>query len=360
VLISPHVLARPHALAFPVMVIWVGALIRAADHGGAPPFRMLPLMTLWANLHGSFTLGIAIVFPIAFEAVWCASPARTPVMRQWLLFALLTLLAGCITPYGPELIGVTFRTIALGQALLVVGEWQPQDFSHLGAFEIILLSGFGYAVYRRIALAPLRLLMVLGLVHLALSQSRHADVLALLAPLLLARALAREFGASPDMPARSGMVRAGLAVAAIAVASAWAGTRQISPAAAITPEAAVAVTNLRDAGPVLNDYNFGAYLDYVGVAPFIDGRAEVYGDAFILRHHRAIMLQDLPDFLRLLDEYKIQATLLAPRTPAVALLDQLPGWQRVYADDIAVVHARNNGEAKGSATSGALRSTLTD
>jgi hypothetical protein len=32
--------------------------------------------------------------------------------------------------------------------------------------------------------------------------------------------------------------------------------------------------------------------------------------------------------------------LLAPTTPAVGLLDRMDGWQRVYADDVAVVHVR--------------------
>jgi len=42
----------------------------------------------------------------------------------------------------------------------------------------------------------------------------------------------------------------------------------------------------------------------------------------------------------LLDEYHIGATLLTPSTPAVALLDRLPDWKRIYSDDVAVVHAR--------------------
>jgi hypothetical protein len=32
--------------------------------------------------------------------------------------------------------------------------------------------------------------------------------------------------------------------------------------------------------------------------------------------------------------------LLTPSTPATKLLDHLDGWQRVYADDNAVVHVR--------------------
>ncbi len=95
-------------------------------------------------------------------------------------------------------------------------------------------------------------------------------------------------------------------------------------------------------GPILNAYDFGGYLDFVGIPAFIDGRAELYGMKYIMRHSRALDLQSLPDFLALLDEYKIGATLLTPSTPAVGLLDRLPEWKRVYADDVAVVHTRRS------------------
>jgi hypothetical protein len=45
-------------------------------------------------------------------------------------------------------------------------------------------------------------------------------------------------------------------------------------------------------------------------------------------------------------QYKFGATLLAPDTPAVALLDRLPDWQRVYSDDVAVVHKRRDAPKK--------------
>ena len=125
-----------------------------------------------------------------------------------------------------------------------------------------------------------------------------------------------------------------------AVTGASAARDSIAPAAAITPANAVKALTGVTRGPILNDYALGGYLDFVGIAPFIDGRTELYGEAFVVRYHRAVNLENLPDFLRLLDEDRIEATLLLPATPAVALLDRLPGWSRVYADDIAVVHAR--------------------
>jgi len=346
VLVSPHILARPHILAMPIMVAFVAGLIHAADEKRAPPWHLLPLMTLWANLHGSFTFGLAMIGAMACDALWNAPASkRVPVARHWVVFGLLALAAACINPYGPEMILVTFRTIALGRALSTIAEWRPQDFSHFGPYEIIMLAGIGGALYRGITLPPLRILMLLGLLHLSLSQSRNADLLGMLLPLLLARPLAGQLKFFAAEPAPTGMRLAGWTPALtglllIAITGLASARTDIVPAANITPAKAVASLDLAKVSPVLNDYDFGGYLDFVGIAPFIDGRGELYGPAFNLRYNRALKLENLPDFLKLLDEYKFGATLLAPATPANALLDRLPNWKRTYADDVAVVHTR--------------------
>ena len=58
-----------------------------------------------------------------------------------------------------------------------------------------------------------------------------------------------------------------------------------------------------------------------------------------------------PELLpRLLDEYKIDATLLVADAPGPQILDQLKGWKRIYADDIAVIHVRDT-DGAGAAPS---------
>jgi hypothetical protein len=343
VLVSPHILARPHVLALPLMVAWIAALIRASDAGRSPSPWLLPVMTLWVNLHGSFIFGLAMVGAVGAEAIWQApNSQRIGTAKGWIVFGLLALGAACVNPYGLEMILATFRTLALGRALSIINEWQPQDFAKLGTYEIVVLGAIGFALLRGVRLPPFRILMLLGILHLSLSQSRHADLLGLLAPLFLMRPLAEQFGAlAADnaeeshrrwLPAAAGL----LAMAAIA-GGVVAVRGSLTPAASITPANALAAVKTQ---PILNSYEFGDYLDFVGAAPFIDGRTELYGEAFMLRYNRAVNLQDLPDFLKLLDEYHIETTLLIPGTPAVALLDRLPDWQRVYADDVAVVHAR--------------------
>jgi hypothetical protein len=345
VLTAPHMLARPHALVLPVMVAWVGALVGAVERRTAPPFVFLPLIALWANLHGSVAIGVAFIAPAAIEALLQTPRAAwRKTAQQWFLFAMLAVVAASLTPYGPGILLAPINTLSLGSALSIIGEWKPQDFGKLGAFEVVLLLGVGFALLRGLTLPPVRILVVLGLLHLALSQSRHADLLALLAPLYLAQPLAAQLNRRAVTDADTATPRfifAALAVVTFA-ATAFALLRDVAPAARNTPAAAVTATGLAKAGPLFNDYIFGGYLIYAGIAPFIDGRGEIYGRKLMLRHHNAITLQNVPDLLRLLDEYRIAATLLTPATPAVALLDRLPDWQRVYADEITVVHKRRN------------------
>jgi hypothetical protein len=286
---------------------------------------------------------------VAAEAIWRAPAAeRLRAAKNWIVFGALALGAACINPYGPEILLANIHTLSLGRALSVINEWQPQDFSHLDSYEMIVLTALGFALLCGVRLPLFRIVMLLGVLHLSLSQSRHADLLGMLAPLFVARPLAEQFSAlaastlgavgfrPPKLLLAANMVMVAIIGGAIGVLG------HVAPAANITPAAAVSVLAKGPRGPLLNSYEFGGYLDFVGIPAFIDGRTELYGEQFMLRYYRGVMLEDLPDFLKLLDDYRIETTLLVPGTPAVALLDSLPEWRRVYADATAVIYTRHH------------------
>ncbi len=91
--------------------------------------------------------------------------------------------------------------------------------------------------------------------------------------------------------------------------------------------ALAAATRLRIAGHVFNAEGFGGYLVYRGVPTFIDGRIELFGDAFLARYVAAAG-GDADALGDLLDHWDVRWTLLAPDQPAVGLLDHLPGVAR--------------------------------
>jgi len=343
----PHLLARPHVLAMPVMMAWFCGLIAAADRRDAPSFWLPPLMALWANLHGGFVFGLVLIVPVALDAVVSAeAPLRRPLILRWAAFALAALAAACCTPYGWNALLASQKILELGAALPLIMEWKPADFGSLGAFEICLLLGFGLSLWRGVKLPAMRVVLLLGLLHMALAQGRAAEILALLAPLILAVPLAPQIGAAgiaAAAPPVRGALVAVLGVVLTAGTFAYGSVHRFEPHPHSAPVAAVAELKKLNVQRVFNDYDFGGYLIASGVAPFIDGRTELYGEKFFVDHNAASGLMEPDNLFRLLAQYKIEATLMRTQSAATKLLDHIDGWQKVYSDDIATIHVRKPG-----------------
>ena len=92
--------------------------------------------------------------------------------------------------------------------------------------------------------------------------------------------------------------------------------------------------------PMLNSYAFGGYFIQEGLKPFVDGRADMFGDAFLgvysrLANGEAEAVEDA------LKRYDIAWTIFSPGQKIVERMDREPGWRRLYADGFAVVHVRD-------------------
>jgi hypothetical protein len=238
--------------------------------------------------------------------------------------------------------------LALGSALPLITEWRPADFTHVNPLEICLLGGLGLALYRGITLSPIRVVILLGLVHMALAQGRAAEILALLSPLVLAAPLASQIGGNENSffhsrkPVR-GVMLASLAVVLAAATLSFAAMHRFAPNTANSPVQAVAELKNLKLERIFNDYDFGGYLIASGVAPFIDGRTELYGEKFFVAYNNASSLLEPESLLPLLDQYKVEATLMRTQSAATKLLDHIDGWQKIYSDDVATIHLRKPG-----------------
>ncbi|HXI08142.1 MAG: hypothetical protein ACRC1G_03765 [Bradyrhizobium sp.] len=344
----PHAFARPHVLALPLLVAWAAGLTGAADRREAPSWWLLPVMTLWANIHGGFVFGLVLTGGLALDAIWKAdASAQKKLLLRWFLFGVAAVAASCITPYGWDALLASQKILSLGEALPLIREWRAADFSSVGPFEVCLLLGMGLALYHGIRLPLMRIVLLLGLVHMALAQGRAAEILALLAPMLLAGPLARQMAgpnaaAAPASPHRAALV-ACLAVALAAGTVAYASVQRFEPHMHGSPVAAVTELKKLNLKRVLNDYDFGGYLISRGVATFIDGRTELYGEKFFVDHNAASGLMEPDNLFRLLKQYDIEATILRTQSAATKLLDHIDGWQKVYSDGIATIHLRKSG-----------------
>jgi hypothetical protein len=266
--------------------------------------------------------------------------------------------AALATPFGLDGLLLPFK-LATMSTLGLISEWQSPNFQQPQPLELWIVAVLFAALSLGWRLPPTRILMLLLLLHMALRHARYGELLGFVAPLLAAPALgpqlARHFRGRPIAPldravtelikpaSPRGIALAGVVLLAVSAVALRGGV--VRQASAITPAAALAAVAAHHVeGPVFNDYGFGGYLIFAGVKPFVDGRY-FYGDAFIKRTFEATfaLSGELP---QMLEEYRIAWTLLGAHTPAVVLLDHLPGWRRLYADDIAVVHVREDPPAR--------------
>jgi hypothetical protein len=359
-LLAPHLLARPHTLVAPLLVLWCIGLVRAQEEDRTPRWWLAALMGAWANLHGSFVFGLALAGPFLLEAIVKAARRRAPWSRAmtWGAFLLLATLASLLTPLGVK--GLLFATEVdqMRFALSQIGEWRSPDFQRLQPLELTLLLAGAAILYRGMRLPLLRLLVLLGLVHLALKHVRHADLLALVAPVILAQPFAAQWpgaakgktaGSMPDrlfhaLAPRAAPVATVLVVLLLAsLAFRAINADALRPSAMVTPAAALqAMRQNTVAGPVFNAYEFGGFLIHAGVPTFVDGRTDLYGERFLMQYFAAVNATAPEALPALLQKHGIQWTLLVPGMAAIAVLDRLPGWRRLHADSLSVVHVREH------------------
>ena len=335
IVLAPFTLARPHVLVWPLVAGWTAMLLHYRDSGRAPPLAFALLMTLWTNMHGSFPLGLVIAGAVALDALVEAKWDRA-LLNRWLAFGLASLAASLLNANG--LAGLTYPFATLGMDTLpTIEEWKPSNPNDTPYFYAALLAAIGLCLYRGARLRIGEILLLLLLLAMAFSQVRHQTWLAIVAALLLPPRLANS-GASPAMPRKAVLV--GLAVAALLLVAGRMLLPVMPAENRFSPRSALAHVppDLRRR-PVFNEYSFGGPLILAGIRPYIDGRADMYGDRFLLDYREALD-GDAGQFERAVERYGIAWTMLPPGNRLARRLDRTPGWTRLYADRVAVIHVR--------------------
>lgn len=345
--------ARPVVFSDPLIVIWVASLVKSVETRAAPNPLLLLVMALWANLHGSFTFGLAIGGALAAEAVF-DGPADQLLQRglRWGAFLVAALVAACVTPYGFRPILTTFQVFIGNDALNYVQEWRPATLESIGVNELSIFGLLILTLHFGVKLPFWRLISTIALVYLMFAHIRFAALFAIVTPLLLATPVARQFpflrlttqlATQPQF--FDAMARASrrlfyplccLIAGGIAAFAAYGP--MAAPKSEITPSAAINYIYKEDlVGNVYNSYNFGGYLIFRGIKTFIDGRSDqLFGNGFLTRLVR-ITTKTPKEFIQYLDEYKVSIALVAPGGLDAQELESSSRWEMVYSDAVSVL-----------------------
>jgi hypothetical protein len=337
VTLIPFLLARPMVMAWPMLAFWTVQLMHARERRRAPPLWLALVMLLWVNMHASFALGLMLIGAFGLEAL-IEEPDKKRVILSWAPFGLLCtavclLNPNTLTGFLAPLAAFTSSTINLVQ------EFRPTDMSLTPGFEYALLLVLAICLGRGAKIAPVRLLLLLGLLHLALQHMRHQALFIIIAALLIARPVADtdpEPRSETKATSRSALLR--FAAVGFVLLAALRLTQPLTLSDSnINPVSALASVpaDLRDQ-PVLNSYSFGGPLILRGIKVFIDGRTDLYGDPFVLRYKK-MLDGDAGEVTRAQKRWNIRWALISTEDKGLlAVLDQAPEWRRVRADRYAV------------------------
>jgi hypothetical protein len=330
----PMMLARPHVLAWVLVAAWLWLMLRAREQGRAPPLPAALLMTIWANLHGSFVIGLVIAAAFGLEAL-LFDKDRVQALRQWVIFGAACALAVLINANGIEGLLHPLRIANLAM-LPLIDEWKPSSVAGTPFFFAVLAAVIALLVWKRPKVQPVRFFLLLFLLGLALLQMRHQAVLAIVAAMLIPTA----FTSRHEGHGLVEMRWAGLAASILVVARLLLPIEL--PYNSANPWKLIAqVPAELHSQPVLNGYGMGGPLILSGIRPYVDGRGDMYGDDLVVGYKQVI--DGDPSALAESERrWGIKWAILPLQyRKLIALLDRSRGWRRIYGDEVGVIYVRS-------------------
>jgi len=315
---------------------------------------LVPLMLLWVNLHAGFALGLALIALYIVRAVLDGEWNR---MRPLLIVLVLSTAMVPLNPNGFRMFSYPYETLTSPSMAALIQEWASPDFHKTTYLPLaILLLG----TFAAMALSPTRprlgeIFLVLVTALAALRSIRHIPIFSLFAVPVLAKymwAIAKDRGwdklltgaeARPTGLKLLINIILLLAPVALAITRVWDfASHQRKYVAVRNPVAAVEFfKSHRLPGPIYNRYGWGGYLIYQlypEYRVYIDGRADVYGDAFFTEAMQ--MYDGVGNWKEPLDRYGIQTVIIDTNVALSTALRNDNEWSRAYEDDQAVIFQR--------------------
>ncbi|HEX3223042.1 MAG TPA: hypothetical protein VHR35_10780 [Nocardioides sp.] len=325
---------RPQVVSYLGVALVVAAWLRTLDDG-RPRWWLVPLVWLWAMLHGMWPVAL-IIGAVATAGLALDRRPRPVVVRSAAATAACAA-AAAVTPVGPSLYGAV---VNVGSRTRYFSEWQPPtwtSWSSLGFLVLLAMTLTGLLLRGRNSWTE-TLLVALGGVFAAYAERTVPVGAAMLAP-LAAAPLQSLLGPRPRVPARERWAVAGGAVAAL-VALGLAVPHTSADPIAVPSWADPSLGRLPAGTKVLDDWNLGGYLMWR--YPRLDLMMHGYGDTFTTaeldRNTRLLMVE--PGWERDLRESGARVALLRPHTLLVSQLIGQEDWHVVHeSDDLVLLRA---------------------
>ncbi|OGB74838.1 hypothetical protein A2810_00165 [candidate division Kazan bacterium RIFCSPHIGHO2_01_FULL_49_10] len=332
----------------------------------------IPLFWLWANLHGGFFSGLAVLGLLwVVEGIkWLNRPRhrhtvssriteptlQLPQLRHLMVVGLLSGAATLINPYGWRIYEDIYRLFSTSFVLKAIAEWKPFSISESGNYFLwlyfCLLIIAMIFTYRKVE--PTRWVVTIFFFIMMITANRNLALFLLISSGFFAEAIN-----GPMKWLTYRLIRLRWLAVAITVG----GFYWVTPSILRFTETADDIKTISQIGRyplsaiewakahpdqigdrLFNMYGQGGFLlwQLPEKKIFIDGRMSYWqiDNRWVFRDSIAIN-GAYPGAVQMMEEkYQVDWVLVDPRIKLALELSQRPDWQLVYQDSLAVIYTK--------------------
>jgi hypothetical protein len=354
---------RPQMISLLLTSLFLFLLDRYKRDGKLKFLIPLPLITLmWVNLHAGYFLGLVIV------CIYIVGGSTDMLMAEFskgkkievapTLKSILTLcitLGACLlvtlaNPNGIHIIIYPFQTLTSPAMQQFIQEWFSPDFHQMMwqplAWLILVLIGIGMVSKKSISSTNILLTIIFG--YAALRSMRNIPFFAITAIPVLAEQADSLVRIRSEVRVPSRLLKLTIPILLVSVLLITSLRfvqvvhEQSRTEAENFPKAAVDwLLQNRPTGNLFNSYGWGGYLiwrTYPNYKVYIDGRADVYGNAFIFDYMSIYRAE--PGWEDKLNNQAVQTVLVESDAPLANMLRQLPTWRIAFEDKASTIFVR--------------------
>ena len=327
---------RPQLISWILLAAVLPAL-RRWTAARRPPWWLIPVVAIWANLHGLWAMSLALYGCLTIGLAVDVGFARWRAYRSFVLIGFLSLAAASLTPNGPALL---MAPLHVREYARFVAEWNPPTLLNpfFGAsFILLAIVVVGWARGGR-KVDAVEITFVLGGCLASLPYIRTMPVLAIaLAP--VAAATLNRLARRPTVEYRQNhanvALSAALVITFVSLAVLW--LPQIPSIARGAPwKASAELDALPGRARVLNEYVLGGWLLWSArdTSPAIDGRTEIYAPDYLAETLRSI--DSAPGWKSYIEREQLSAVWISKDAPLVRGLKEA-GWRVHFRDEDSVI-----------------------
>jgi len=354
---------RPQMISLLLASLFLFLLDRYIKKGNLYFLVPLPfIMLAWVNLHAGYFLGLVlIVIYITGGLVELLLSGFIKIEQTLHATSLKSILTLCITlgvcilltlanPNGVLIIIYPFQTLTSSSMQQFIQEWFSPDFHQLmwQPLAWLILALIGAGMVSKKSISATNILLTIGFGYAALISMRNIPFFALAAIPVLSDQVGSliNIHTSGYVPGKLYRFLVLFLLAGILLITClrFIQVVQEQPRTELEnfPKTAVDwLQNNAPAGNLFNSYNWGGYLIwrlYPQVRVYIDGRADVYGDAFIFDYLSISNAE--PGWEGKLNGQDIKTVLVESNAPLADALRQSPDWHITFSDKLSTIFVR--------------------